>query len=215
MQETKLVNSLDSHDHFRHIESRNVLRENFVLDQHGHQVTTRQEFHQQVKISGILERGVQLDQPRIVLGVGKNVTLRTDVGQLVLLEHLSLDERFESVDLAIGLPLHQLDFTKCTLPDNLDCLEVVRGFLSPEESEEVGFFYGNGSGVLTFLLLGHGGVTNELVQVRGTNQSHVSANVDAYTNYCHTTYRMLRSRARSMFSWKNTLTNSLAALPRL
>lgn len=32
MQETKLVNSLDSHYHFCHVESRNVLRENFILD---------------------------------------------------------------------------------------------------------------------------------------------------------------------------------------
>lgn len=186
MQETKLVNSLDSHYHFRHVESCNVLREDFILDQHGHQITTRQEFHQQVKVSGVLERGVQLDQPRVVLGVGKNVTLRTDVGQLVLLEHLSLDERLESVDLAIGLPLHQLDLTKCTLSDNLDCLEVVRGFLGPEESKEVGFPYGNGSGVLTFLLLGHGGVTNKLVQVRGTNQPGVSVNkkTKMHTNNC-------------------------------
>ena len=55
MQETKLMNSLDSHDHFRHIESRNVLRENFILNQHGHQVTTWQKLHKHVEERVVLE----------------------------------------------------------------------------------------------------------------------------------------------------------------
>ena len=41
MDETELVNSLNSENNLCHIESCDVLRENLVLDEHGHQITTR------------------------------------------------------------------------------------------------------------------------------------------------------------------------------
>ena len=85
MNEAKLVHSLKSQCDFGHVEASNVLGEDFVLDQHGHQVTTRQELHEHVQESRILERSMQLDEPGTV-GVGKDITLGADVSQLVFLE---------------------------------------------------------------------------------------------------------------------------------
>lgn len=41
MDETHLVNSFDRKDAFSDVEPGNVFRESVVLDEHGHQVTTR------------------------------------------------------------------------------------------------------------------------------------------------------------------------------
>lgn len=85
MDESKLVYRLDSEHQLSHVEPRNILREDFVFDQHSHQITTRQELHQHVQERRILERGVQLDKPRTV-GVGQDVPLGTHVGELIFLE---------------------------------------------------------------------------------------------------------------------------------
>ena len=82
--ETKLVNSLYRKRDLGHVETCNVLSEDFVLDQHRHQVTTWQELHKHVKEGGDLERSVKLDEPW-TLGVGENVALSADVGKLVFL----------------------------------------------------------------------------------------------------------------------------------
>ena len=180
MQEAKFMNGFNGHDDFCHVESSNILRENFIFDQHGHQVTTRQEFHQEIKVSGVLERGVQLDQPRIVLGVSQNVTLCTDVGQLILLEHLCLDQGLERVNLAIGPPLHQLNLTKRTLSDDLDSLEVVGCLSGPKESKEVRLLLGHSIRILTCLFLRNGRVADQLIELRRTrrNRLDVSKMID-------------------------------------
>lgn len=85
MYESKLVHGLDGQSKLSHVETSDILGEDFVLDKHGHQVTTGQEFHQHVQESVVLESSVQLDDPRAVR-LGENVTLRADVGKLVLLE---------------------------------------------------------------------------------------------------------------------------------
>jgi hypothetical protein len=44
----KLVNSLDSERNLSHVKASNVLCEDLVLDEHGHEVATRQELHEHV-----------------------------------------------------------------------------------------------------------------------------------------------------------------------
>jgi hypothetical protein len=51
--------------------------------------------------------------------------------------HLGLDERLESVDLLIALPLHEFDLTECTFANNLQRCVVLRPLGSSEEAEEV------------------------------------------------------------------------------
>lgn len=85
MDETELVNGLNSENDLCHIESCDVLCENLVLDEHGHQITTRQELHEHVKESIVLECGVQLDNPRAVR-FGEDVTFGSYVGELVFLK---------------------------------------------------------------------------------------------------------------------------------
>lgn len=85
MNEAKLVHSFDSKNDLSHVEARDVLCKDLVFDEHGHQVTARQKLHEHVKEGSILERRVQLDNPWTV-GLGENVTLRANVGQLVLFD---------------------------------------------------------------------------------------------------------------------------------
>ena len=84
MDEAQLVHRLDSQNDFCHVESCDVLAENLILDEHCHQVTTREELHEHVKEGGVLEGSVKFDEPW-ALGVGENVTLSADVSQLIFL----------------------------------------------------------------------------------------------------------------------------------
>jgi hypothetical protein len=85
MDEAELVHSFQSQCNLSHVETSNVLGEDFVLDQHGHEITTWQELHEHVKEGRVLERGMQLDEPRTV-SVCKNIAFGTDVSELVLLK---------------------------------------------------------------------------------------------------------------------------------
>ena len=84
MDEAKFVHGFNSQDNLSHVESRDVFAKDLVLDEHCHQVTTRQELHEHVEECRVLERGVQLDEPR-ALCVCENVALSANVGKLVLL----------------------------------------------------------------------------------------------------------------------------------
>ena len=84
MNESQLVNGLDGQDDLCHVETRDVFTKDFVLDEHSHQVTTRQELHKHVEERRILERSVQFNEPR-ALSVGENVTLSANVCELILL----------------------------------------------------------------------------------------------------------------------------------
>jgi hypothetical protein len=66
MDKTELVDSLDCQGDFCHVEASDVLGKDLVLDEHGHQVTTRQKLHQHVKERVVLEGCMQLDDPRAV-----------------------------------------------------------------------------------------------------------------------------------------------------
>lgn len=46
-----------------------------------------------------------------------------------------LDKRLQSIDLAVVLSLHKLDLSESTLANDLQCGEVLRPFLSPQETE--------------------------------------------------------------------------------
>jgi hypothetical protein len=62
----KLVDCVDCRDNFSNVESSNVLCEDLILDEHGHEITTGKKLHQHVEKGGILERGKELDHPRTV-----------------------------------------------------------------------------------------------------------------------------------------------------
>lgn len=56
--ETQLVDSLNGQSNLCHVESCDVLGENFILDEHSHQVTAGQELHEHIQKCVILERCV-------------------------------------------------------------------------------------------------------------------------------------------------------------
>jgi hypothetical protein len=64
--EAELVYGFYRKHNLGHVEARNVFGEDLVLDQHGHQVTTRQKLHEHVEEGVVLERRVQLDDPGAV-----------------------------------------------------------------------------------------------------------------------------------------------------
>ena len=81
MDEAEFVDGLDREDALGHVEPRDVFGKSVVLDQHGHQVSAGEELHQEVQVVGVLERVVQLDDPRRV-GLGEDVALGADVREL-------------------------------------------------------------------------------------------------------------------------------------
>ena len=64
MDEPQFMDSLDGEDTFCDVKSRHIFRECVVLDEHGHQITSRQEFHDEVEVGRILEGIVKLHDPR-------------------------------------------------------------------------------------------------------------------------------------------------------
>ena len=57
------MDCLNRQDTLCHIEASDIIRENFILDEHSHQVTTGQIFHQHIQEERVLERGEELDDP--------------------------------------------------------------------------------------------------------------------------------------------------------
>ena len=81
MNEPKRMHRLDGKHALCDIESRHILRESVVLDQHGHEITPRKEFHDQVQVRRVLEGVVELDDPWRV-GFSENIALCANMGQL-------------------------------------------------------------------------------------------------------------------------------------
>lgn len=135
MDIAQLVHSVNGQHNFGNVETGDVFGEDFVLDQHGHEITARQELHEHVQEVRILERRVQLDHPRAV-GVCEDITLRTHVRKLILLEHLRLDQRLHGIHLAITALLDQLHLAERTLADDLDG-SVVLGLLFGAEEAKI------------------------------------------------------------------------------
>ena len=66
MYKAKFVNCLDSQGDLGHVETRNILGEDLILDKHRHEITSWQELHQHIQKCIVLESGVQLDNPRAI-----------------------------------------------------------------------------------------------------------------------------------------------------
>lgn len=73
MDEAKLMDGFYCKGDLCHVESCNVFSEDFVFDEHSHQITAWQELHKHVQECAVLKGSVKLDDPRAV-GLGENVT---------------------------------------------------------------------------------------------------------------------------------------------
>lgn len=89
MNEPKLVDRLDRQHTLGHVEPRDVLGEGVVLDEHGHEVASGQELHEEVEVVRVLERVVELDDPGRV-GLGEEVAFGADMGELCRSSEVSL-----------------------------------------------------------------------------------------------------------------------------
>ncbi len=125
VNETILMNCVDSQNNLSNIESRNVLRENLIFDEHSHKITSWQELHQHIEEVRILEGCVELHHPWAIR-LSQDITFRADMRQLILLEHLVFDERLHCVNLCILLLLDELDFPERALANDFDGSIVVR-----------------------------------------------------------------------------------------
>ena len=134
------------------------------------------------------------------------------MSKLVPLKHLCFDQRLQGIYLSIGLALNQFDFSECSFTNDLDGLEVRGRFPRANEAKELGFFLCKALRFLPFASFGDARILEDLVEV--CSPIIISRRNGLYSRSRVGAYRRLRSRARSMFSWKKTLTNSLAALPR-
>lgn len=81
MDEPKFVNGLDSKHALGNIESCDIFRERVVLDKHGHEISTRQELHDEVEVCRVLKRVEQLNDPWRVR-FRKDVSFRANVREL-------------------------------------------------------------------------------------------------------------------------------------
>lgn len=139
VDKTEFVYSLDGKNNLCDVEARDILGEDFILDQHRHQIATRQELHEHVKEVGVLEGGIKLHNPGAV-GLGQDISFGAHVSELVLLEHFRLDQGLHGVHLAIGLLLNKLDFSEGTLSNDLDSVVVFRLVLCSQEAQVLTFF---------------------------------------------------------------------------
>lgn len=92
VNEAHLVDILDGEDTFGNIEPGHVLREGVVLDQHSHQISARQELHDQVQVLGILERIIQLHNPRR-FRLCQYISFRFDVSKLYIMSNVYIQFR--------------------------------------------------------------------------------------------------------------------------
>lgn len=134
MDKAQLVDGLDGENDLCNVEASDVLGKDLILNEHSHEIASWQELHQHVQEVLVLEGGVELDDPWAVR-LGQNVTLSTNVGELILLEHLTLDQRLHGVDLAISSLLNQLNLTKSTLANDFESVVVLGLVLGPKESQ--------------------------------------------------------------------------------
>jgi hypothetical protein len=84
MDITKIVNRFNRNNTFGHVESGDIFRKNIVFHEHGHQISSGEKFHDEVKIKRILKRVEQLYYPW-GSGFSQNITLSPDVRQLHVL----------------------------------------------------------------------------------------------------------------------------------
>lgn len=58
MNKAKLVDRFYGKCNLSHVEARNILSKYLILDEHSHQVATRQKLHEHVEEGIVLESGV-------------------------------------------------------------------------------------------------------------------------------------------------------------
>jgi hypothetical protein len=81
MNVSQVVHRFYGKDTLCHVESRDIFREYVVLHEHGHEIASRKELHDEIEVQWVLERIEQLDHPWR-RRLGQQVTFRTDVGEL-------------------------------------------------------------------------------------------------------------------------------------
>ena len=128
MNKPQLMHRLNSQQDLCDIEPRDILRKDLIVNKRRHQIPSGQILHQHVQERLILKAQMQLHHPRTI-GLSKQIPLSAYMGQLILLPHLSLDERFEGVDSTGSFLLDELDLAESALADDLDGSEVGRQVL--------------------------------------------------------------------------------------
>ncbi len=68
------------------------------ISYYRHQVASGQELHDEIEVDNVLEAVVHLDHPRVI-GFDQDVTLRSNMSQLLLDNHVSLAKDLHSVDM--------------------------------------------------------------------------------------------------------------------
>ena len=63
MDEAKLVDRFDCKNTLCDVETGDVFGERVILDQHRHEIASRQELHDQIEVGRILEGVVELHDP--------------------------------------------------------------------------------------------------------------------------------------------------------
>lgn len=81
MYVAEVVNSLDRKNAFCHVESCDIFREDVVLHQHSHEITTRKELHDEIQVVRVLKRIEKLNDPRR-RRFCKKVSLRANMSKL-------------------------------------------------------------------------------------------------------------------------------------
>eukprot|EP00047_Mylnosiga_fluctuans_P016943 m.57569 g.57569 ORF g.57569 m.57569 type:complete len:382 (+) comp6842_c0_seq1:875-2020(+) len=108
VDEAQRVDRADRQHRLRDVEPRPVFAERVVAHEHRHHVSPREKFHDQVEVDRILKAVEHLDDP-LVVRLDEGVALGTHVGDLVLVQHVSLAEHLHGIDHPGVAFLHELD----------------------------------------------------------------------------------------------------------
>ena len=86
VDEVQLMDALHCQDCLGHVEASHLLREDVLLHEHVHEVSSREVLHDQIEIVLVRKGGLELDDP-VGVRLGKDVPLGSDVVHLILLVH--------------------------------------------------------------------------------------------------------------------------------
>lgn len=81
MNVSKVMDGFNGQYTFGHVEPSNIFRKHVVFHQHSHQISTREELHDEIQIERVLERVEQLNNPRRCR-FRKDISFRAYVSQL-------------------------------------------------------------------------------------------------------------------------------------
>jgi len=98
-----------------------------------------QELHDQVEVFFILKRAFQFDDP-VILSQREDISLGSDVCDLVLIDHLGLFHLFNGDYLRGLFVAADSDLPESTSPDNFQGLEISHCNFGSRKSEELCFF---------------------------------------------------------------------------